>query len=104
MKKIRKPPNAIKRRRRSKLSLEDCIGVFERFSKVILRHAETSDHGPFGVLNVQRTGFELPRGTINVVFQVKGGFGVADELFEALKVLNSHKLPRSPPRKAASHK
>lgn len=74
----------VKRRRRSHLSREDCLVVFERFAKTVQRQAESSGGQVFG---------NAPSGQIDVVFRVLGSFGVADDMFEAIRVLAGYKLP-----------
>ena len=59
--------------------------MFERFAKIVQREAESSGEGPFG---------DLPSGQINVTFRVHGTFGVADDMFEAIRVLAGYRLPR----------
>ena len=81
-----------KRRKRSELTKADCLLVFEFFAKRVKRFAETTDGGMFGTHN-QHGISVLPRGQINVMFAVEGGFGISDDLFEAIRVLGGHKLP-----------
>lgn len=98
--KRKKLSKAIKRPPRPRMSREGAVAAFERFSKLVLRSAETADPVMFGVLNAQRTNFELPRGSINLVFQLKGDFGVSEDLFRAIKTLSGRKLPCKRPSKA----
>ena len=73
------------RRKRSHMSRADCLLAFERFAKIVKREAEVSGGPTFG---------DLPPGQIDVVFRVVGSFGVADDMWEAIRVLAGHKLPR----------
>lgn len=78
------PLNTAKvRRKRSRLSREDCLLVFERFAKIVQREAESSGGAVFGM---------AASGQIDVVFRVQGSFGVADDMFEAIRVLAGYKL------------
>ena len=82
------------RRKRSEMSIEDCINAIKKFSKKIEKFCETSDGSSFSH-RVTRNGMSfMPDGQINVMFAVKGRYGVGDDLFEALRVLGEHKLPR----------
>ena len=85
----------IKRRKRSELSRADCLIALESFAKAVQRMGETSDGSMFGRMN-QHGISVLPSGQISVLFAVNGSFGVADDLFEAIRVLAGHKLPRKP--------
>lgn len=82
-----------KRRKRSDMSLNDCLAAMELFAKRIQRMQETTDGGSFGTRN-QNGISVLPRGQIVVQFLIDGGFGVGDDLFEAIRVLKGTKLPR----------
>lgn len=83
-----------KRRKRSELSRQDCLKVFERFAMTIRRFGETSDEGMFALPSGE--GCEpMGQGDINVQLCVKGGFGSADQFFEAIRVLGGFKLPRN---------
>lgn len=82
-----------KRRKRSELSIDDCLSALEAFAKRVKRFGETSDGSMFGTCNEHGISV-LPQGHINVVFAVEGSFGVGDDLFEAIRVLAGHKLPR----------
>ena len=82
-----------KRRKRSELSRADCLLVLEHFSKGVVRFAETSDPGPFTYPNSSGAP-AMGSGYISVNFMVKGSFGCADDLFEAMRVLHGWKLPR----------
>lgn len=73
------------RRERSHLSREDCLAVFERFAKLVQRQAESSASIVFG---------EADPGQLDVTFRVSGKFGVAGDLFEAIRVLAGHKIVR----------
>lgn len=76
----------MKRRKRSDMTEADCLEAMREFSGRVNRFMETSSPRPFE--------FECaPDGTIVVAFQVRGGFGVADPIFEAIRVLGGHKLP-----------
>lgn len=75
----------MKRRERSDMSRSDCLLAFERFAKRVKRQAESSGGGPFGDF--------APQGHLTVTFLVPGSFGVADDMFEAIRVLAGHKLP-----------
>ena len=84
-----------KRRERSELSRADCLLVLEHFSKSVVRFAETSDPGPFAnPRSDDAPAMERGGGHINVSFMVKGSFGCASDLFEAIRVLHGWKLPR----------
>ena len=76
------------KRERSHLSRGDCLLVFERFAKLVQRQAESSGCLVFGGA--------APENQLDVNFRVLGSFGVADEMFEAIRVLAGHKLARSP--------
>lgn len=76
------------RRKRSEMSVDDAVKACRVFSKSISRFAEIAhcvDGCLFG---------ETPDGQIDVLFRLRGNFGVADEFFEAMRVLGEHKLPR----------
>jgi hypothetical protein len=73
-----------KRRKRSHMSRNDCLLAFESFAKLVQRQAESSGGLTFG---------ECPDGQIDVKFRVLGSFGVAEAVFEAVRVLAGHKLP-----------
>ena len=75
----------MKRRRRSHMSRADCLLAFERFAKLVQRQCEGSGSTPFGM---------APSGQLDVTFRVLGRFGVGDDMFEAIRVLAGHKLPR----------
>lgn len=64
----------------------NCLKALEAFSKRVYRFAETSEVPTFG---------ETPKGNVCVVLSVEGRFGVADDLFEAIRVLGGFKLPRT---------
>lgn len=83
----------VKRRKRSKLSRDDCLLVLEYFAKKVKRFAITSDGSTFGRVNGHGVSV-LPGGQLNVMLCVEGDYGVADDLFEAIRVLGGHKLPR----------
>jgi hypothetical protein len=74
------------RRKRSHLSRNDCLLALEHFAKRVARNAESSGGSPFDEF--------APPGHLTVVFLVKGSFGVADDVFEAIRVLAGYKLPR----------
>jgi hypothetical protein len=74
------------RRKRSHMSRRDCLLALERFAKLVERQAESSGGGPFGDF--------APEGRVTVTFLVRGSFGVAAEMFESIRVLAGHKLPR----------
>lgn len=67
------------------MSREDCLHALETFGKRLYRFAETSDPGALD---------PLPQGNICVHLSVEGSFGVADDLFEAIRVMGGFKLPR----------
>lgn len=72
------------------MSEQDCLEALRRFAPKIIRWGETSAVGMF-------SGGEhpdVPIGEINVQLLCKGSFGTADELFEAMRVLAGHRLPR----------
>lgn len=76
------------RRVRSELSRNDCLLVLEFFAKKVKRFLETTNGQSFGYeMNVGR-------GQMVVSFLIEGGFGTADDLFEATRVLSGQKLPR----------
>jgi hypothetical protein len=86
-----------KPRKRSIYNRADCLVALEAFSRLVQRFGETSDPSMF------RDGENtLPTGKINVQFQVEGNYGVAGDLFEAIRVLAGHKLPRKGRRPAAT--
>lgn len=78
-----------KRRKRSHLSERDCLRELRDFAMRVDRMVETS--GPFLELPF------APHGQIAVKFLVDGGFGTAEGLFEAIRVLAGYKLPRTKP-------
>lgn len=63
----------------------DAKQVFSQFSKLITRFAETSEPSSFR---------KIEKDELNVMLVVKGNFGVATDLFEAIRVLGGHKLPK----------
>lgn len=75
----------MKRRKRSDMTEADCLEALREFAPRVNRFMETSNPEPF-----ER---DAPAGTIVVTFQVRGSFGVADPIFEAIRVLAGHKLP-----------
>lgn len=83
----------IARRKRSELSRQDCLGAVERFAQHVCRFGTTSDASMFSVHNSSGDA-PMTRDQINVQILVQGSFGVADEFFEALRVLAGFKLPR----------
>lgn len=84
-----------KRRKRSELSRAECLLVLEDFSRSVVRFAETSDPGPFTHPNsAGAPAMGHGRGYISVNFMVKGNYGCASDLFEAVRVLHGWKLPR----------
>jgi hypothetical protein len=76
----------MKRRKRSHMSREDCLVAFEKFALRVQRQSESSGGTVLGG--------EAPFGQLDVTFRVLGQFGVAEEMFEAVRVLAGHKLPR----------
>lgn len=82
-----------KRRKRSTLSLDDCLLALEMFAIRVERFQETTDGGSFGTRNQNGISL-LPHGQIVVQFLINGGFGAGDDLFEAIRVLKGIKLPR----------
>ncbi len=74
-----------KRRKRSHLTEQDCLACFASFAPKVDRMVAGS-HG------INPDTFS-PVGKVSVCFEVRGGFGVADVLFEAIRVLAGHKLP-----------
>jgi len=74
------------RRKRSEMSHDDCLQAMTEFAKRIQRMGESSGGGMFGEF--------APDGQLGVHFLVNGSFGVSSELFEAVRVLAGHKLPR----------
>lgn len=74
------------RRERSRMSRDDCLLALERFSKRVVREAEWTGGQPFYDF--------APHGHITVTFLVHGSFGVADDIFEAIRVLAGYRLPR----------
>lgn len=77
------------RRKRSNMTEAEAIEAFKKFCTLVERQGETSDASMFrrgGALNMEQ-------GHINVQFMVSGDFGVAEELFEAVRIFGGHKLP-----------
>ena len=74
-----------KRRKRSHMTESDCLEALRAFSARVNRML-TGSHGV-------DPGTFAPDGEVTVAFSVRGGFGVADDLFEAISVLSGHKLP-----------
>ncbi len=68
------------------MSIADAHAAFADFAQLVPRRCETSDASMF------RDGMDP--GCINVVLMARGSFGVSDNLFEAIRVLAGHKLPR----------
>ena len=75
----------MKRRKRSHMTEADCLAALASFAPKVERML-TGTHG------VEPSTF-APEGEVTVAFSVKGSFGVADDLFEAISVLGGHKLP-----------
>lgn len=77
-----------KRRKRSEMTVEEARQAFVDFAKAVERFGETSDASMFsnGELN-----FET--GHINVQFLASGNFGVAEKVFEAIRIFKGVKLP-----------
>jgi len=89
------------RRPRSRMRRADCIKALAAFAPKVKRFMESSGaagfaHGP------GTDGQFCERGHINVMFLVRGGFGVAGDIMEAIRVLAGHviaaddKHPRKP--------
>lgn len=81
----------MKRRERSDLKRSDCIKALAEFAPRVQRFMESSDaagfaHGP-GTL-----GTSCAPENINIMFLVRGNFGVAENLFEAIRVLAGHRI------------
>ena len=81
-----------KRRKRSEMSISEAHKAFGQFAAKVERFKETNDGCGWGVF--QNGMWFAPRGQIVVAFLVNGGFGVGDDVFEAVRVLAGHKLPR----------
>ena len=73
------------RRKRSHMTEADCMEALRDFSKRVDRML-TGSHGI-------EPNTSAPEGQVSVCFSVKGGFGVGDDLFEAVRILAGHKLP-----------
>jgi hypothetical protein len=73
------------RRKRSHMTEDDCLAAFKSLSKRVDRML-TGSHG------IEPHTF-AKTGEVSVCLSVKGGFGVADEFFEAVRVFAGHKLP-----------
>jgi hypothetical protein len=80
-----------RRRKRSHLSRQDCLVVLESFARKVYRFGESSSASMF---QEGRDDPNLPPDQINVQFAVFGSYGVAADLFEAVRVLAGYKLPR----------
>ena len=76
----------VRRRKRSKMSRSDCISALVDFARRVQRQGETSGGGMFSDF--------APKGCLTVHFEVSGEFGSNDKVFEAVRVLGEHKLPR----------
>lgn len=77
-----------KRRKRSELNKAECIEAIGSFFRKVERLKTSSEDFCHGAN-------DLPKGSVTVTFQVKGGFGVADDMFEAMRVFSGYKLPRN---------
>ncbi len=75
------------RRKRSEMTKQQAVNAVAKFSKTIHRWLESSDLSAFGVPN--QIGYH------SVQIMAPGSFGLADDFFEALRVLGGHKLPRT---------
>ena len=73
----------MKRRKRSYMTEKDCFNAMRIFAKRVDRML-TGSHG------IGPSTF-APDGEVSVCFSVRGGFGVADDVFEAVRVLAGHK-------------
>lgn len=82
----------MKRRERSLLTMADAHAAVKAFAAKVVRWGESSDSSMFTGPGVEGPAFGP--GYINVQFMVKGSFGTADDLFEAMRVLRGTKLPR----------
>ena len=76
------------RRRRSEMSIKDCHVAFKEFAGAIVRMKETSED-PFGL----SIGAHTPADSLGICFLVKGNFGVAEDLFEAVRIMRGSVLP-----------
>ena len=76
----------ISRRKRSHLTEADCLQALAAFAARVKRQKESSESFFHG-------GECLSQDEITVTFLVAGEFGVAHDLFEAVRVLAGHKLP-----------
>lgn len=74
-----------RRRKRSHLTKQDCLGALEVWAGKVQRMMETSE----GFLTSQN----CEPGTIKAAFLLEGNFGTTDDMFEAIRVLAGHKLP-----------
>jgi membrane protease subunit (stomatin/prohibitin family) len=91
------------RRKRSDMTINDCIKAISTFAKKVEKFMETSDGSTFSHRVKRNNMVFMPDGQINVAFAVKGKYGVAEDLFEALRVLGEHKLPKKEePKKVLS--
>ena len=75
----------VRRRKRSHMTERDCLEALANFSKRVDRML-TGSHG------IEPNTY-APEGKVSVCFEVRGGFGIGDDLFEAIRVLGGHKLP-----------
>jgi hypothetical protein len=73
------------RRSRSHMRRDECIKALEAFASKVKRFLESSDKSSF-------SGKLCEPGEISVQFLVRGGFGVAEDLFEAIRVLAGHRI------------
>ena len=84
------------RRKRSSMKRADCVKALAKFAPLVERFLETSDASAF-------CSEICPSDKINVQFLVRGSFGVANDVFEAIRILAGHKIaaddkrPRSKP-------
>lgn len=84
-----KPTDASKRRERSTVNSGDYDRILSEFCRRIVRMKESTQ--------AYDNSFTRPNcepGHITVTFEIKGGFGSADELFSALRVAGGYCLPR----------
>lgn len=84
---MKKPEGAKKRRERAEINETDFPRILRDFGLRIERMKESSESFDSGDPPLQP-------GSITVTFQIKGGFGSANDLFNAMRVAAGYYLPR----------
>jgi hypothetical protein len=69
----------------SQMSHRQAVAAVANFAERVHRWGETSSVPLFD---------PLPQENLAIVISVEGGFGVADDFFEAMRVLGGYKKPR----------